>query len=67
VTTSPTFAFGPPMPFPRRNRLEANPLTGRRQIDTLPDGRIIGVFSETAASSIVLRTFVSGGRWAVDG
>ena len=52
VTTSPAFAFGPPAPFTRRNRLEANPTVSRRQIDTLADGRIIGVLSQTAASSV---------------
>jgi hypothetical protein len=63
VTTSPSFAFGQPMPFARRNRQEANPLTGRRQIDTMPDGRIIGVLSQAAASSVVSAQMVVVLNW----
>jgi hypothetical protein len=48
VTTSPRFAFGPSAEFPRRGRTESNPLTSRRQVDMLPDGRVVGVMSQTA-------------------
>jgi Tol biopolymer transport system component len=51
VTTTPPFAFGQPMPFPRRGRAEANPLISRRQVDMMPDGRVIGVLSQAATTS----------------
>jgi len=42
VRTSPTVTFSQPRPFSRGRRLEPNPVTGRRSVDALPDGRIIG-------------------------
>jgi dipeptidyl aminopeptidase/acylaminoacyl peptidase len=47
VKATPAFAFGPTQELPRRGRQETSPLTGRRQVDTMPDGRIIGVSNQT--------------------
>jgi Tol biopolymer transport system component len=62
VVTTPRFAFGQPIPFPRAGRTEANPLTDRRQVDWLPDGRVIGVMSQandgvTREISVVINWF----------
>jgi Tol biopolymer transport system component len=46
-------AFEKSVPFPRQGRAEANPITSRRQADILPDGRLIGVLSQGAASSLI--------------
>jgi serine/threonine-protein kinase len=43
VRTSPTVSFSAPRPFPRTRRTEPNPATGRRGVDALPDGRILGI------------------------
>jgi serine/threonine-protein kinase len=52
VTTTPVFAFGRAVNFPRRGRAEASPAIARRQIDMMPDGRIIGIVSPTGAPTI---------------
>ncbi len=43
VRTSPTVSFSAPQSFPRARRNEPNPATGRRNVDALPDGRVLGV------------------------
>jgi dipeptidyl aminopeptidase/acylaminoacyl peptidase len=45
VTTSPRLDFGPPEEFTRPSRSEPNPNTTRRNVDALPDGRVLGVTS----------------------
>jgi Tol biopolymer transport system component len=51
VMTSPQFSFGQSVEFPRTGRNEANPVFGRRQVDVMPDGRVIGVTSSRAPAS----------------
>ena len=46
VTTSPGFSFGQPSDFSRRGRTEANPVIARRQVDMMPDGRVIGILTQ---------------------
>jgi hypothetical protein len=43
VRTRPTVSISAPQPFPRARRTEPNPATGRRNVDALPDGRVLGV------------------------
>jgi serine/threonine-protein kinase len=43
VTTSPVFSFGRPQESPRGARLSANSVVVRRNSDSLPDGRILGL------------------------
>jgi hypothetical protein len=55
----PQFAFGQSVEFARRSRTEANPLTTRRQMDMMADGRIMGVLGQgiganTATTEIVV-------------
>ena len=51
VMTSPEFSFGQSVEFPRRGRNEANPVFGRRQVDVMPDGRVLGVISSGAQAA----------------
>jgi Tol biopolymer transport system component len=50
VVISPGFAFGQSVEIARRGRTEANPLIERRQVDVMPDGRLIGVMSQGSIS-----------------
>jgi hypothetical protein len=51
VLASRGFAFGQPAPFARRGRQEPNPLTGRRNVDIMPDGQqVVGVMSQAGLS-----------------
>jgi len=43
VRTATTVTFSPPRPFSRLQRSEPNPATTRRNVDALPDGRVLGV------------------------
>jgi serine/threonine-protein kinase len=63
VTTTPRLAFGQSVEFPRRGRQEANPLTFRRQIDMMPDGRIIGVINPGAQSPALSQEFIVVLNW----
>lgn len=49
VTTSPRLDFGRPEEFVRLARSEPNPGTTRRNVDALPDGRVLGVMSAAEA------------------
>lgn len=46
---TPSVAFGPPMDFPRLHRTEPNPLTGRRNSDAMPNGKLLGISIDLAA------------------
>jgi hypothetical protein len=46
LVTAPRFAFGSSVEVPRGARTEASPQIGRRQVDMLPEGRIIGVIAQ---------------------
>jgi hypothetical protein len=48
IRTTPTVTFTPPVSFSRRGRLETSPANFRRNVDVLPDGRLIGVAQNTA-------------------
>ena len=50
VRTAPRVGFTPPVPFSRVGRVEANPATSRRNVDALPDGRLLGVTSPAPPS-----------------
>jgi serine/threonine protein kinase/Tol biopolymer transport system component len=50
VITAARFAFGPSVEFPRRGRAEINPVTGRRQVDMMPDGRVMGVLGQATTA-----------------
>jgi serine/threonine-protein kinase len=63
VTTIPAFAFRQSVEFPRRGRQEANPLVARRQIDMMPDGRVIGVINPGAQSTAPSREIVVVLNW----
>jgi Tol biopolymer transport system component len=63
VRTVPSFAFGQPQPFPRQRRIEANPVTNRRQVDVLPDGRVVGVLSSTAVAAIESSQIIVVTNW----
>jgi hypothetical protein len=43
VRTTPTVTFSPPRPLSRVARYEPNPLSQLRNVDALPDGRLLGV------------------------
>ena len=43
ITTTPQVSFSPPVEVSRNGRIEANPANGRRAVDSMPDGRIIGI------------------------
>jgi Tol biopolymer transport system component len=57
IRTTPSVTFSPPMPFSRKGRIETSPANFRRNVDVLPDGRLIGIAGQeedanrTAASN----------------
>jgi dipeptidyl aminopeptidase/acylaminoacyl peptidase len=63
VITTPRFAFGQAVEFSRRGRQEANPVVGRRMVDFLPDGRIIGVMSQTGDQPVAAAEIVVVLNW----
>jgi len=44
ITTQPSFSFSPPVPIPRGGAFTGG-VTGQRNYDVMPDGRILGVVS----------------------
>jgi Tol biopolymer transport system component len=44
ITTQPSFSFSPPLPIPRGGAFTGG-VTGQRNYDVMPDGRILGVVS----------------------
>ena len=55
VKTTPRFAFGQPVEFPRGARL-AGTVFSRRNEDVMPDGRMLGVIYAGSAQSVNLGT-----------
>ena len=51
ITTSPQVSFSPPVEVSRISRVEPNPALGRRNADSLPDGRILGVAPNSQVST----------------
>ena len=51
ITTSPQVSFSPPVEFSRVGRTEPNPASSRRAVDSLPDGRIVGIAVSTQTTT----------------
>ena len=65
IRTAPNVTFTLPTPFSRKGRLETNPASLRRNVDVLPDGRLIGVARNdgATASSVTDRTIMVVVNW----
>jgi hypothetical protein len=67
VTTTPRVAFGQPIDLDRRGRTEGNPITTRRNVDSMPDGEhILGVASEGAVGGDLRGEIVVVVNWFDD-
>jgi hypothetical protein len=66
VVTRPTVSFTEPVPFSRVNRLEFNPAATRRNVDALPDGRLLGVTNNLSDDPATRDRFVIVVNWLDD-
>lgn len=54
VVTTPRVSFGPPARYERGGRIEVNPVNGRRNSDTMPDGeRVVGVYTQSPTTDAI--------------